>query len=306
MRFGKRSRNLVSWQLMKHFREMIPDFCNEYPLLIFMPQSCKLANRIMQRCSAHLGSNLHISELRVSFIDLCPPSSFRSLSVCPRVGVRVVRGDRPGWRRIFLVYRRRANSCEVSRMMGQGARKRSVASCQGRKTHGALSEARASTQHRCWKRRGYKIEEGREEGEQSCRYIENRTITIQCLCWTESCLPLWSRRGINSQVKRSHSEAVEGRCHLSPVAVISLTGVDRCEPEPGTLFHLYYPSEEIRRHSRGHCAPVTCIEVRGYFSPPWASIITPSSPIFPFDFYDFQCQAMSEFQIGTYKGFPTT
>lgn len=43
-------------------------------------------------------------------------------------------------------------------------------------------------------------------------------------------------------------------CHLSPVGVISLTGFDGCEAEPGTLFHLYYTGSRLNNIVRLLCA----------------------------------------------------
>lgn len=101
-------------------------------------------------------------------------------------------GDRSGWRGI--VGGRRANSCEVSRMAGQGARKRSVAGCQGwEHTEPCLKPGRAPSTgaERGWVK-GYKNKGGWDNQEKKAHLEEQivQTIIIRCLCWTESCLPL--------------------------------------------------------------------------------------------------------------------
>jgi len=67
-------------------------------------------------------------------------------------------------------------------------------------THSALSEARACTQHRCWKRLGEGIEKKGGTAKKRGKHTHHEeliewTIMIRCLCWIESCLPLWREEG---------------------------------------------------------------------------------------------------------------
>lgn len=183
----------------------------------FMPQSCKMANRIMQwlltlalsppssQSLADRQREPHLSLREVGWVD---SGCFLSGPGC----ICWPLGHRSGWRGIVGEKGKQLWGFQDG---GAGSQDEERGRLPRLGTHRALSEARACTQHRCWKRLGKGIQkrrvgQSRKEGMQTL--IEEQivqTIINPVFVLDRKWPAIVKWRGKKQQAKLSHLEAAE-------------------------------------------------------------------------------------------------
>lgn len=153
IKMGERLRNVGSWQPLEHFTEIISAFCNEYPRLISCPKALKWLITLSCGCSPWPRLHLLPRPLlryvgQVAWGCLC-------LDLAPLLASRESVRLEKDW-----------SAGKTGKLLwgfqegGEGSQKEKCGRLPALGTHRALSEARAGTQHRCWKRLGEGIKKG--------------------------------------------------------------------------------------------------------------------------------------------------